>query len=94
MQTTLRKMGNSSGLILPKAMLDKLGLACGAKFDVALENGKFVVTPVKRKVREGWAEAAAEIVANESDEERREREEWLAMSYDELDDEWVWDGKW
>lgn len=73
-QTTLRKMGNSTGLILPKAMLDQLGLASGAKIDLRVENGEVIARPVKRKVREGWEEAAREIGAAGLTEEERE---WL-----------------
>lgn len=63
MQTSLRKMGNSTGMIVPKAMLDELGLASGSKVDLRVVDGKFVAEPIKRKVREGWEEAAKRIGA-------------------------------
>jgi antitoxin MazE len=86
LQTTLRKMGNSTGLILPKPILDQLGLASGAKIELRVEDGKVIAEPVKRKVREGWAEDAARIGALEMTEEERD---WLNMPYD-FDDEWEW----
>lgn len=88
LQTTLRKMGNSTGLIVPKAILDQLGLASGAKMALRVESGRVVAEPVapKRKVREGWEEAAREIGAAGLTEEERE---WLDMPSD-FDDEWEW----
>lgn len=73
LQTTLRKMGNSTGMILPKTILDRLGLASGAKIELRVEDGEVIARPVKRKVREGWEEAAREIGAGLTEEEK----EWL-----------------
>lgn len=86
MQTSLRKMGNSTGMILPKAILDELGLRSGAKIELRVEDGKVIAEPVKRKVREGWAEAAR-IIGSEplTDEDLA----WLDMP-NEFDDEWEW----
>ena len=58
-------MGNSTGIILPRAILSEIGLATGAALDLRVENGKLVATPVRAKGREGWAAAAAEIAAHE-----------------------------
>lgn len=74
LQTTLRRMGNSTGLILPKPILDQLGLASGAKIDLRVEDGRVIAEPVRRKVREGWAEAAREIGKEPLTEEERD---WL-----------------
>lgn len=85
-QSTLRKMGNSTGMILPKAILDQLGLASGTKVELRVENGEVIATPAKRKVREGWEEAAKRIGAEGLTQEERE---WLEMPSD-FDDEWEW----
>jgi antitoxin MazE len=85
-QSTLRKMGNSTGLILPKAILDQLGLASGAKIELRVENGEVIACPAKRKVREGWEEAAKRVAARGMTEEERE---WLVIPND-FDDEWQW----
>jgi antitoxin MazE len=74
LQTTLRKMGNSTGMILPKAILDELGLSSGTKVELRVEDGKVIAEPVKRKVREGWDEDAARIGALHPPEEERD---WL-----------------
>lgn len=86
MQTSLRKMGNSTGAIIPKSILDQLELPLGAKIDVRLEDGKVILEPVKRKVREGWEEGAKMLGALGFTEEERE---WLDMPSD-FDDEWEW----
>ena len=66
MQTALRKMGNSTGMIVPKALLNQMGLSAGAAVELRIEDGKLIASPV-RKVREGWAEAAAQLAAAEED---------------------------
>ncbi|MBW8755441.1 MAG: AbrB/MazE/SpoVT family DNA-binding domain-containing protein [Sphingomonadales bacterium] len=79
-------MGNSTGMILPKPILDELGLASGAKVELRVEDGEVIARPVKRKVREGWEEAAREIGAQPLTEEELD---WLNMPND-FDDEWEW----
>lgn len=82
LQTTLRKMGNSTGLIVPKAILDQLGLASGTKIELRVEDGKVIAEPVKRKVREGWEEDAKRIGAAGLTEEERD---WLEMPSDPIE---------
>jgi antitoxin MazE len=56
-------LGNSSGVIIPKSMLNELGIAAGDPVDLSLEEGRIAVTPVRKKrPREGWAEASKAIV--------------------------------
>lgn len=86
MQTSLRKMGNSTGMIIPKAMLDELGLSSGAKVDLRVVDGEVVVRPARNKVRQGWAEAAKVIGAeNLSGDDLG----WLETG-DAIDGEWTW----
>lgn len=85
MQTSLRKMGNSVGMIVPKAVLQEIGLSVGAPMDVRVEDGKVVATPV-RKVREGWAEDAERVAAAGLTEEEAE---WMAFGNDD-DGELTW----
>lgn len=85
MQTSLRKMGNSVGMIVPKAVLQEIGLSVGAPMDVRVEDGKVVATPV-RKVREGWAEDAERVAAAGLSEEEAE---WMAFGNDD-DGELTW----
>lgn len=78
MRTALRKMGNSTGMILPKAMLQEIGLSAGAPMDVRVEDGKLVATPI-RNVREGWAEDAERVAAAGLTQEEAE---WMAFGND------------
>jgi antitoxin MazE len=66
MRTALRKMGNSSGVIIPKAILNALGAAEGDPMDVNVEEGRIVLAPVRGGTRAGWA-AAAEAIAADDD---------------------------
>lgn len=61
MRTALRKLGNSSGVIIPKSMLAELGITPGDPIDIALDRGRITITPVKRSPREGWDEAFRQL---------------------------------
>jgi antitoxin MazE len=67
MQTSLRKLGNSAGVLIPKAFLLELGLDAGDGVELLLEDGRLVMVPVRRQSRAGWAEAAREIAAHGDD---------------------------
>ena len=62
MLTTLRKLGNSHGVIIPKPLLAQVGLTGEAEMRV--ENGAIVLRPAKRLPREGWAEASRAVAAD------------------------------
>jgi antitoxin MazE len=85
MQTSLRKMGNSVGMIVPKAVLQELGAAAGTAIDVRVEDGGMVVRPV-RHPRAGWKEGAAAVAAAEEDPDEAA---WMAFG-NEGDDELTW----
>jgi antitoxin MazE len=42
-------------------MLAELGVAAGDAVDLLLEDGRIAITPVRRRPREGWAEAFREL---------------------------------
>jgi antitoxin MazE len=67
MRTALRKLGNSSGVIIPKAMLDEAGVAVGDAVDMTLDEGRIVLVPVTKRPREGWAETSRAIAEAEDD---------------------------
>ncbi|MEO5939112.1 MAG: hypothetical protein ABIQ43_08900 [Sphingomonas sp.] len=85
MQTALRKMGNSTGLIVPSALLKEIGAGAGTPMDVRIEDGKVIATPL-RHPREGWAEAATAVAAAEEDPDEAA---WMAFG-NEGDDELTW----
>lgn len=75
MRTVLRKVGNSTGIVIPKPLLTELGF--GKSVDMRIEAGALVITKPPRKTRDGWAEASQAIAARKqsgtatyTDEER------------------------
>ena len=85
MQTALRKMGNSVGMIVPKALLDELGAGVGTRLDVRVEDGRVVATP-QRMLRVGWEKDAKRGAAAEEDPDEAA---WCAFG-NEGDDELTW----
>src|ERR1700761_7374247 len=56
MKVAIVPIGNSRGVRLPKTVLDQLGF--GAEAELAVEDGRVTLTPLKSP-RRGWAEAFA-----------------------------------
>ncbi|MEG9491005.1 AbrB/MazE/SpoVT family DNA-binding domain-containing protein [Mannheimia indoligenes] len=79
MQVSLRKVGNSQAVIIPKAVLLQLGLA--DKLEMEVQNDKIVLS-APRSSRVGWVEAAQQITQSGDDE--------LLDFPLENEDEWVW----
>lgn len=61
MRAAVRKLGNSSGIIIPKSLLAEFGVAAGDTLDMTIEEGRIVLAPVKRHARAGWAEASRNL---------------------------------
>ncbi|WP_109078030.1 AbrB/MazE/SpoVT family DNA-binding domain-containing protein [Aggregatibacter kilianii] len=81
MNVTLRKLGNSQAVIIPKAILLQLGLSESLNMEVVQD--KIVLSKPKTPVREGWALAAQEIAA--------EGDDTLVLDMPlESDEEWQW----
>lgn len=90
----IRKIGNSSGVILPKSALAALGVSEGGAVEFVHEPGRITIVPAKRAVREGWAEDFAALAAEgltsedrewlEADLTRETNDEWDAASEEEM----------
>ena len=78
---SIRKIGNSSGILLPKAML----LACGITGEVEIEvqDKTILLRPVPTR-RAGWEAAFAAAVA-EGDEPETDMFEGLANDFDQAE---------
>ena len=61
MRAPVRKLGNSSGIIIPKPILSQIGVEVGDDLDLSLDDGRIVLAPVKQHPRARWAEAARRI---------------------------------
>lgn len=61
MQVSIRKMGNSQGILIPKPILKQLGLTDIADLQV---NGNVIeIRPPKSNPREGWAQDSQRLAA-------------------------------
>jgi antitoxin MazE len=67
MEITIRTIGNSKGVVLPKLLLAQAGLDDQATADVAVENGTIVLRKPLKSVRAGWGQAAAVVAAQGGD---------------------------
>ena len=45
MQTTIQKWGNSLAVRIPKAFVKEAHVACGARVDLSVDDGKIVIDP-------------------------------------------------
>ncbi len=61
MKATLRKMGNSQGVLIPKAVIAQLGIE--NEIDMTVENNTIMLRKPEKSAREGWAEASKAIAA-------------------------------
>jgi len=65
MEVTIRKMGNSQGVLIPKPILAQLGLEGTA--DLQVRNGVIEIRALRRSPRAGWAEDARRLAAQGDD---------------------------
>jgi antitoxin MazE len=85
METSIIKIGNSKGIIIPKRMLDQLG--GGKKMDIQLTNGKLLIAPIEDAPRRDWESAFSNAVSN-SDLQEENTFENLENEFD--NEEWSW----
>jgi antitoxin MazE len=66
MQSTIRNIGNSKGVILPQNFLKQ----CFIENEITIEvkNNTIVISPAEDNKRKGWAEAFKEMAKNGDDE--------------------------
>ncbi len=62
MEVSIRKMGNSQGVLIPKPILAQVGLE--GKADLQVRDGVIEIRPLHRDPREGWAEGARRVAAS------------------------------
>jgi antitoxin MazE len=67
MRASVRRVGNSSGIILPKPVLTELGIKEGDELSLSLEAGQVILAPAKADRRAGWAESARDIAEGGDD---------------------------
>jgi len=56
MKSHVRKVGNSQGVIIPKPLLDEIGVKAGNEVSLKInKKGRLVMAPVRSMARAGWA---------------------------------------
>ena len=82
MKTTIRKLGNSQGVLIPKPLLAQAGLENEA--EMTIEDGCIILRAPRSVLRAGWAEAAQKIAKQGDDE--------LVWPYflNAVDADWEW----
>jgi antitoxin MazE len=65
MLTTIRRLGNSQGILIPKPLLRQVGLVDQAEMSV--EGDALVLRSPKTAARAGWAEASQKLAASGDD---------------------------
>lgn len=61
MHVSLRQIGNSQGIVIPKPILAQLGLDSEAGVEMTVEGDALVLRRPATPVRKGWAAAAKKI---------------------------------
>jgi antitoxin MazE len=66
MKSSIRKIGNSKGIILPQSILKE----CHIDDDVSIEvkDGQIIISAPQNAKRKGWGEAFKEMAANGDDQ--------------------------
>jgi antitoxin MazE len=67
MRSAVRKMGNSSGIIIPKPLLTEIGAKPGDDVELTVEAGRLIVQPLRSDPRAGWAEDARKLAESGDD---------------------------
>lgn len=81
MQTTLRAIGNSRGILIPASFLASCRIE--DKVDLELKDGQIIIRPVRTAVRAGWFDKAAATSVSAADRQ------WADAPLSD-DSEWVW----
>jgi len=87
MLTTMRRIGNSRGVLIPAAFLASCQIE--DQVDMQLQDGQIVIKPVRRQLREGWFTDAGSASPVALAQEQAEAQDWSAPSTMD-DSEWVW----
>jgi antitoxin MazE len=66
LSVTIRRIGNSLGIVIPKPVLAQVGLSEQAELTV--ERGAIVLRRPSKAARSGWSEAAQAVAAYGEDE--------------------------
>ena len=82
MQTKIRKIGNSKGIIIPNAFLSEAGIE--ENIEISLKGKTVVITPTKQdSLRKGWFDNTSQL-----EKEPSPWEGFVALPSEQEDWEW------
>jgi antitoxin ChpS len=81
--STLRTVGGSVMLAIPKSVLDGLGLAANEKVELRLDEGRLVIEP-RRRTKYTLEELVAQCSPSEPIDETREWDEAQAVGFEAI----------
>jgi antitoxin MazE len=85
METTIVKIGNSKGLIIPKRLLDTLGE--GKNVDISIMDGGLLIKPLtENKARANWEKQFYQAIANG----HKPEDDSIHVENDFDKEEWTW----
>jgi antitoxin MazE len=64
MHLQLRRIGNSQGVILPRPMLQQVGIE--KEVDIEVVDGAIILRPTKQHPRDGWEKAFAKAAETDN----------------------------
>ena len=64
MEITIRNIGKTKGVVIPKLLLSQAGLEGESTVLIQVENGSILLSKSSKPLRTGWAEAAAAVSAH------------------------------
>ena len=81
----IRKIGNSQGILLPKAVLQQAGIE--ETVDIEIAEGALILRAVKKHPRDGW-EAAFDKAISAGDKPESDLWKGVPNQFDQAD--WTW----
>ena len=84
MEAKITKIGNSQGIIIPKAIIEQCNLTDRVNLEV--KNNNLIISPIVENPRQGWEEAI--IAAGVDEDEELLMGDYLEHSWDK--EEWTW----
>jgi antitoxin MazE len=84
MRARIIRIGNSHGILIPRALIEKTGL--GEEVEIQVEGNTLIVQPVAR-ARTGW-DAALKKMADAGDDTLLDGEVHIPTSWEETGWEW------
>lgn len=85
MRQFIRKIGNSQGIILPRPLLQQVGIEEAVELEVI--NGAIILRPAQQHPRAGWDEAFQKAL-EEGHEPDKDLFDGMSNTFD--DKEWIW----